>query len=665
MGVPDTIFCYGWEIERARRRAGETAWAPSVHALRRAAQTARAEVVPDRFDSSWYDANPQREFHTTYREFHAYVGPAARCAGSVFPLIQAGWILGEEECLEYARRRIVHLAERFHFHVRHHDSGMEYGRIGMAMAEAYISLRSRLETDEIALILRSLEKCGEAVREGTRHWLERLAHMPYNNHLAFQRRALLAIGLALERSDWVGEALEGPRGFGDLLAGALYDDGLCYESSTSYHFATLGALLDMAEAVRHFPALNRDLYQEEFSNGRSLKQMFDAPLGLMLPGGELPPVGDCYAQRLPLWSRAALYELAYAAYRDPRYAWIIRQGGRANVTALLYGADEVLPGDPPIPRTRVWIEHGYALLTCATSDAYHDPFNPAPAAFLGFDRSGIHHHMDRLGLQIAGAGSVWLEDVESRTISADGHGFSAPIQSQFNRTGLAHNLVMIDEESHHASDRPLLVREFRDLPTVKSLTVADLHGILYEGVRLSRSIAVTAEYVLDLVQISGGEQDRTCDLLLHPRADGPADTPALHFSSDALLPPRAPYALLREIEFSPVVGDLTITWCQGEKMKCNARLRVMEGRADRLFKARWPIQSDWQNGGREMFILRARGSRVVFLSLYVIRPVSNNEKRMWVFRAVERVFNGLHDEIHVRVFDGQHERRHVFEGLVG
>lgn len=660
-----TLLLSNAELERARRRIGDPAWARAAEALRRRADRAlRDESPPPPMDTAWYDADPNRNFAETYTPFHRFIRPATDRLLAAQTLARAARVFGEPRYADRARQWFQDIVQRATFHVRHHDSGMEYGRFAVPLAETLAALGDELPAAERDRALEQLDRAGRAILDGTRHWLENLSRMPYSNHLAFQRQGLLAAALPLRRGEWIADALDGVRGFGELLVGATTDDGLCHESSTHYHFATFHALIGIAEMVRHAPALGRDLYRETFANGRCLKQMFDAPLGLLLPDGELPPVGDTYAERRPLWdAKGDIYELGFAIYGDPRYAWLLRRrAARDSEAALFFGADELPEGEAPGGRTRLWIEHGYALLAPKEGPDYWavDPF--APTAFLGFDRSGIHHHLDRLGLQIAGAGRLWLEDVESRAIAADGHGFSARIQQEFNRTGLPHNLVLVDQRSHTAGDRRLEVREFKDLPSVKSLSVADPVGALYEGVLQQRSIVVTEEYALDVFQLASPGAERIFDLLLHPRADGPAETGPLAFTPEASLPATPPFALLRDTASAPFADPLELSWRQGDA-RCAAVITVAEGRADRVFRALWPTQSDWATGGRELFLVRARGARVCFVTLYRLAATTSPAVRPWRVRTVERVFNGNHEEIRILVSNGEAERRHTLAGL--
>ncbi len=703
MPAISTLCLSAEELDRARRRIEQGRWKQPAEALLASAQEAFEDqsAMPE-MDVSWFDADPTRDFGETYIPFHRFLRPATEVLGRGRVLAWSGLIFNRPEYLQKARQLLMHFAAGIATHVRHHDSGMEYGRFAVQLTELYACLAHQLTEAERDIVLAKLDAAAEAIQAGTEHWLTALKRMPYSNHLAFQRHGLLAIGLLRGRDDWVSEAIDGTRGFGEMLNGATFDDGLCFESSTHYHYATFRALLGMAELVRHRPQTGRDLYRETFANGRCLKQMFDAPLGMLLPGGELPPVGDCYANRNPLWkTHAATYELGYAVYGDPRYAWLLQRSDRQNLDALLFGAEHLAEACPPGGKTRLWVEHGYSLLTAAESpEDYWQPSSAAPVAFLSTDRNGIHHHLDRMGLQIAAAGRLWLEDVESTAVASEGHGFVNPIQAGFNRTTLAHNLVVVDHHSQQASLQALQLVEFKDLPGCKTVTVADPDGILYDGVRQMRSIVVTGDYVLDVCQVDGGTTSHLADLVLHPRADGdasiymaqPAGTaeaaksacPACAsgdknlppMTDGALLPDEPPYNWLREVKSADLAAcaaavaagsdcPLTIGWQQGDGC-CLASLSVLEGEVQSLSSARWPLQSNWQTGGRQMFFLRATGSKVTFLTLYqVVAPAAQGAQAagQWRISQASRYHNGLHDELRLTVGHGSEVRSHILQSL--
>jgi hypothetical protein len=643
------------ELARARQRIRKNEWRPAAERLRRqAAALADGQRTFPQFDTSWYDANPDQDFAGTYVQWDAYSQPAVRLLADAVALLQAGLVLEDARYLDLARGWTMHVADHFKFHVRHFDSGLGYSWVADHLAEVYAALAPAFPDAERQRLERAMAECGEAILRSTEQWLSdpRLIVMPYNNHLAAHRRGLLALALAFGRDDWTREALQGRRNFGELLVGCTRDDGLCYESSTLYHFATLSSMVKIAELVRHRPELGLDLYRQRFANGRSLKQMFDAPLGLLWPNGEIAAMGDCYARRQPLWRTdegpAPLYEIGYAVYADPHYAWLLRQGrDRSSLQALLYGAESLEPAEPPLGRSRVWIEHGYTLLTSRTGRGYWD--ESGVAAVLCGDRSGVHHHRGAMSLQVFAAGRLWLEDVESQAVEQ--HAFSASIQAEFNRTMLAHNLLVVDEADQPAIATPVPVVEFKELPACRAATLSDVEGRLAPGARMIRSVAVTPDFCLDVIQAASGTE-HTYDWLVHPRSDGSAES-SLELVPTTL-PDRPPYSRLRDAASAPVAdGQVSLCWKQGE---ATFVADVRTGQPSTLVRAQWPVKSDWSAGGREMFMVRTQGRAVDVAALYQVW----GDGPRWRIEQVERRFNGQEHEMHVGVTNGQESRAFTF-----
>lgn len=644
------------ELQRARQRVGRPEWQAAAETMRRAADRAmdEPEDLPE-FDASWYDADPQRDYRETYLQFHTYMQPAYRYSGLAARLLQAGLVFDEQRYLDRACRWAFHFADQIKFHVRHFDSGLSYAGVGCVLAGVAMALGERFGDDDTARLERAMTACGEAIDTSISYWLSEptLQRMPYNNHFPRQRHGLACLGLALGRDAWVRPIVDGPKGFGEILAGATMDDGLCYESSMLYHFGTANALAEIAEIARHHPALGVDLWRETFADGRTLKQMFDAPLGLMFPNGEPPAAGDCYAVRKPMWEhRAAAYEVVYAACGDPRHAWLIVQGGQRNsAAALLHGAERLDPVEAPMGRSRLWIEHGYAMVSSRAGRGVWD--GRGVVGFLAGDRSGVHHHRDALHAAVFAGGHVWTDDAEVQSVEE--HAFSSAIQEDHNRTMLAHNVVVVDEQDQQELARTVPITEWKILPACRTVTMTDTEGRITPGVARARSLAVTDDYCLDVYQVNAGEGEHTLDWVVHPRADGPVrHAVAL---APATLPERMPYAMLRDAAAGAFgEGGATLGWSQGEAA---VRLDVCAGLPGELIRAEWPQKADWSTGGREVLMLRVRAARADFVALCQVE----GQAALWRIARTERRFNGLHDEVHVEVTDGVTTRWHVFGGV--
>ena len=649
------LLCTDEQIERARTRATQAAWAPAARRLSEAARKAvdRWQTLPG-FDPTWYDQAPQRDFAETYDLFAAYIYPGRDMAEAIATLLVAAAVLDEPAHHQQAMRLARHMVEHVQFHVQHHDAGLCYASVGTGLAQAYAAGRTALSAADRAAFTRQLEACGEAIRTSTQHWLANLARMAYSNHYAHHRRGLLAIAIVLGRQDWIDECFTGPRNFGELLVGCTMDDGLCYESSTLYHFATLGALTQVAELARCNPHLGRDLYRETFANGRRLKDMYDAPLGMLLPGAELPSIGDCYARRAPIGQRqAGLYERAYAIYGDERYAWLLAQAGpRTHWQALIHGADELEPPRPPAVRSRVWLEHAYAFVASEHgADYWH---KPALAAFITGDASGIHHHRDSLTVQIGAGGRVWIEDAEAQ--AAEQQAFAAPIQQAFNRRTLAHNVVIVDEQDQRTHRQPLELVHFQDLPACRTVTLADRAGRLYDGVAMMRTLAVTAGYCLDVYQVHS-EKAHVYDWLVHPRADGPATSSPATSIAGFELPAREPYSVLSDVSAAAELAPaLSLSWAQQD---ASFRADVTVSEPARLIRAARPMRSDGQGGTRELFMVRTEAASATFVALYQLAGAG----AAWRVLGCEPYDHGEFDELRITLARGDERFEHTLRGV--
>ena len=108
-----------------------------------------------------------------------------------------------------------------------------------------------------------------------------------NNHLAWHKMMLGALGLFYRQEGLVQYALSGPRGMQSLLDDGLVDNGLWRESSLTYHFTAIIPTVYLAEAMvkTGYP---KDPYTLRTSSGRCLRQAFDSMLGVVFPDGTLP-----------------------------------------------------------------------------------------------------------------------------------------------------------------------------------------------------------------------------------------------------------------------------------------------------------------------------------------------------------------------------------------
>jgi len=116
---------------------------------------------------------------------------------------------------------------------------------------------------------------------------------------------------------------------------------------------------------------------------------------------------------------------------------------------------------------------------------------------------------------------------------------------------------MVDGANQRSSNERLELMEFHSLPDVKRLTIGDLHGRLYEGVRQSRTLIVCDAYVLDLFQVCA---DGTRELAWMTHVDGESIECNLSEWKENELPSEAPWKWLQSPESAPLSGQYTETF---------------------------------------------------------------------------------------------------------
>jgi len=338
-------------------------------------------------------------------------------------------------------------------------------------------------------------RMARAILKNDIYWIENDIGGGINNHLAWHKMMLACLGAFYDRKDLIEYALHGRRGLISLLDEGMVDDGLWCESSLNYHFTAIVPMVYLAQALRNIGCAE-DLYKITTPAGRNIRQTYDSMFGVLFPDGSVPPIGDAYARRMKLADEFT-YLYAYKAYRDPRYAWLLKKADHKRPEMLFIGIDTKQAISPKIT-SRLYEEHGYAFLRDRADEDYWD--SDGWCAFLTFDKSGVHCNQDKLSLMLFGRGKLLIPDVEAKATVP--HAFSAKVQQQLNRSALSQNTVMIDNRDQRGVGEVLTLVEFRDGIDEKSVTAADLKGLLYEGVRQCRTVAVTSDYVLDVFQIA-------------------------------------------------------------------------------------------------------------------------------------------------------------------
>ncbi len=590
-------------IQLARERLKTEPWAPPVlEALKKEARALGSEELPV-FEKAWWGEASKKRWQDTYPEINhhtmfAVCGPALRSADAA--LLYA--LTGKPEDAALARRVLLHYTG-YEFFAKHPDVGLNWSIWCLRLLHAYDIVYDTLSDADRAKIDDFFERAMEAVKENDEWWVENNPGGMFNNHFAWHKLFIGSRGLLYGRPELVDYAMESNQGIRELIENGARDDGLWFESSLNYHFTAVDAISEFARELRNAGS-TIDLWNRRFANGRSLRGLLTAPIGPLFPDETLPTIGDCYGRRMKL-EQVKWYWAAYDAYRLPEIAWILRNVKQPPAEALFL---EHLPVSPAAPAmaTRIWPEHGYiALRTQEGTDYWRgDGFS----VFLSFDLNSIHSHADKFDLMAYARGAHIAVDPEA--LSTAQHAFSSRIQSELNRATVCHNTLMVDGRSHAGTGQKLELVGFVNEPGLKIATIADTQGTIYPGVKLSRTVAATPEYVLDIFQ-AASEEEHVYDYLFHGVDDDG------RFSGDgeftpAEFPSQPPWNWLRNARERSVDETWTVTAKQDD---LTSHLTMVGCPRTTLTLCEFPRKDTFEKPSVPMLIARREANSTVFVSV--------------------------------------------------
>ncbi|MBI4579531.1 MAG: alginate lyase family protein [Planctomycetes bacterium] len=601
------------EISRAKSRAAAD---PRDRAIRDrlAAEADKHLALPiERIDESWWQTTKDKRWEETYPEVYLNTGVIpGRYARAAAGLALAWRQTDDARYADRAVALLMNLAP-YSFAPEHYDVGMNYSVWSIDVLRAYDLLGGRLDAQQRGRLDAFMTRLAAAVAKNDAYWIANNIGGGINNHLAWHKMMLGLLGLFYDRPDLVDHCLNGPRGLVPLLADGLVDDGLWCESSLVYQFAAIAPMLLLADC-QHRMNRHPGLHEITAANGRTLKQSFDAMFNVLAPDGMIPPIGDAYGSRTPLW-KVSSYEYGWNLWGDPRYAWLIRRNPEPSSYLL---TTALAPADAPAPPIGSILlpEHGYAFLRSHRDGEYWGN-REARCAMLTYDRSGVHANADKLSLMLFGLNRMLVSDVEGKATVP--HAFSSQIQRELNRGGLSQNTVMIDGADQRCGSEMLDLVEFRDLPDEKRVTAADGRGLLYPGVRQMRTIAMTPDYVLDVFQVDCGQQTRQIDWIVHvmdERATAPPErNPLVAMAEPFELPPTGAYRWLWHPRSVVPDGPIAMEWFDGQD---RLALHMPNPDFERVIFCGYP--ADDQPGSRNvpMMIVRAQAPRATFVAVWLV-----------------------------------------------
>jgi hypothetical protein len=419
--------------------------------------------------------------------------------------------------------------------------GMIYQSLDEAMwviplAQAYDLIYDELTPEQrtaIAGFLRTvaqgLQRCGTSGNWGS--W-----------HLS----AVGVVGYAIEDPKLVDWATER---FKKQIREELGDDGLWPESVHTYHYFPLLAFMAFAEAAWH---AGTDLYHWEAKPGKSLLQMFVAPLQYAYPDLRLAAINDGWFQS---FVPADCYELVYHRTQDPRFAWVLANGyrrgivpaGRVNLDprdslrgglyAFLFGGAIPKEVAPPAAVSVNFPVLGICMLRSTNGAMMSFDYGP----FLG------HGQHDKMGITLFANGKLWLADYGTP-------GYGAAILPWYEST-FAHNTIVVDGKSQKPTKENAVKLWLGgpDLEAAQSQT-----DEAYPGVSHTRTVVRIGDCFVIADRLRS-ETDHTFDLYLHSEGKLTLDG-----STQQTAPATAPVPWIEKLTTRSPVTAVSGRWAEGK-----------------------------------------------------------------------------------------------------
>jgi hypothetical protein len=296
-------------------------------------------------------------------------------------------------------------------------------------------------------------------------------------------------GFLLDDKRLINLAIDDPNiGYRQQMEKGVLADGMWEEGASGYHFFTIGGVWPLTEAARN---CGIDLY------GPKLKSMFDAPFTFAMPNLTLPDFND--SEEVRLKSRAEIYELGYARYKNPLYTALLTEN-RDSRLALLFGAPK-LPkpsGAVGVNGDRNSAASGYAILQSgAGSQATWLCLKYGP-------HGGGHGHPDKNHFILYSKGEI---------VAPDGgvHAYGSPLHGGWDKATVAHNTLVVDQKSQSPAEGKSLA--FGSEQGI-SYTINDA-GNIYPSVRFVRTAAMIGPNLVVFLDQVKADAPHTFDIAYH------------------------------------------------------------------------------------------------------------------------------------------------------
>jgi hypothetical protein len=391
-----------------------------------------------------------------------------------------------------------------------------------------------------------------------------------HNFACWHNAAIGTLAVLLDRADWLNFAIHADFGFDDQLAAGVLADGFWFEGSFSYHFYALAALIALAKATRHLPAV-------DLRNRAALRAMFLAPIQAAYPDWSLPATNDCWYFSSLLADcchgvppAPAFYEVAHSWYHDPLFAEVLhgayRQSPRDSLDALLFGEPSLPPASFTSMPSVNMPASGYAILRDTVPEANPIADNDSHQRYLLLKygpHGGGHGHPDKLNLILYAYGQRLSPDLGTP-------GYGLDLFESWYRQTISHNTVTINGLS-----QPPATGHINTFRSNGAFQIADAsvswsgNGVElpfehpYHDISMRRILLARPDYFLDIVLVEDGEakegrEAKRIDWIYHN-----IGTPIINLPGQADLitsEEGTGYQHISHAQAAPVQGDFVVHW---------------------------------------------------------------------------------------------------------
>jgi oligo-alginate lyase len=466
--------------------------------------------------------------HYNHRVWHYHISPGVAALG------QAYLLTGD--------RRYAHKAAVFLYHIAtvyppmDHEKQSRYGALlalqgrrypgkvlnliwetslARQFAEAYDAVWETLDSD--TALQKAVGRIGPEIRAHIEaNLLEDAIDAYFSKKIAgnfgMHQSALANLAIVRQHEDsdaWLGGLMTHTTtdnqhiGIDYALYNLVYRDGYPSESAPGYNFLWTSQLTTLSALLAKG---GKGYFQHP-----KMKRLYDAVLDQIVCGKFTPAIGDSGSVYGEMAGRSPeTYQIAYAAYKDPRYATFLAYLGAVGEGAFPTFAslfrepltdatgNDAKPRDAmPPQRARVRDGYGLAVLSGPTDTT-------ALSLYYGL-RAG-HGHFDRLGIELFGAEQPLLPDNGYPDAMND---FVSGIYS-WSKNTISHNTVVVDA-GRQAGNVPGTIRFFADGAKARVVDV-DAAGTYPQATTYRRALLMVDvgdrgdAYYLDIFDVAGGKQ---------------------------------------------------------------------------------------------------------------------------------------------------------------